>query len=325
MPLPSIVKTWSISTNNRIVFVSLNDTMANYLLGVKNFLKNTGGYTVKGSSNGTTAAMDGTDRWITSANAATRNSASGAAQSWFVFTDGNGCDLLLTYQGSTDDVARISYSIGGLFVAAGTAVNQPTATDEAVISSAISLINNTTSLDRIWFGWVDSTKKLCRFQISRNGAFTGIVWGLELTSPVISGAVVVWTPAVWGFGAAAATSNIVLGNVSGVARVTAGSAGTTCSIKYGIEVFGNSFTTWGNTKLELQGGKEYPAFPISIASVTTGARGKFANLFDTWLGRTTGGDEGTVYGQGTHIGVSGLHNGTGSTLWPWNNTSPVLI
>lgn len=323
MSLPTISKTWTISANNRIPYTSLNNTLATYFLGVKNFLV-AHGYTVKGSGNGTTGAMDATDRWITAANVNTRGAAAGNAQSWVVLTDANGADLCLTYQGATDDVGRISFSTGSLFVAAGTPQNQPTATDEVVITSANTLISTNTTQDRLWFGWVDSTSKLCRFAVARNGSWTGQLWGLELVgSSAISGAVVVWSPLIWGF-SFAQNAGLVGAVTAGFTRVTASAVATTCSMVIGYEKFGASQSYFSNTKTPLQGAKGFPAVPIYIGSTTTGARGKFGKLFDTWLGRADGAD-GDLYGSAQFIGIAG-YSGAGTGLWPWDgNSSPVLL
>jgi hypothetical protein len=327
MGLPTIQKTWTITANNRIPFVSLNGTMASYFFGMKAFLK-AHGYTVKGSCNGTTGAMDAVDRWVSAADVTTRGNGAANAQSWIVLTDANGVDLLLTYQGATDDVARISFSQGALFVVAGTPNQQPTATDEAVMSSGATLINATASQDRVWFGWVDSTSKLCRFAIARNGAFVGTLWGLELTSTsALAGANVVWSPRVWGFAWLTNASLLPTSNaVAGAARVTASSVGTTCQMTPGCERYAANTFPWANKKLPLQGATGYPAIPIMIGSLTANARGKFALLFDHWAGRMSGGADGDLYGTMSFIGVAGYAAAGGSGCWPWDGvTSPVLL
>lgn len=92
MTLPALQKSWLFSTNNRISFVSLNDTMARLLFGIKNFLVGTVGYTVKYSCDGTTgptSANDHTDRWLSFSSCTTRGAAAGNPQSFIVLTDSN--------------------------------------------------------------------------------------------------------------------------------------------------------------------------------------------------------------------------------------------
>lgn len=320
MALPTVTKTWTISANNRITFVSLLDTMQKYLLGVKNFLKTTGGYTVKGSSSAGTAAMDGVDRWTVSTDVTPRATVSAASQAWFVLTDANGCDILLDFQGASDDICLIAFSPGGLYVVAGTANNKPTATDEVTITSAVSVINATASADRLWNGWVDSTKKLCRFIIARSGIFVGIAWGVELTTSKIIGPPAVWSPAVvgWGFGpGAGAFAN--QGSIVN-ARVMVASVAIIVSAKLMMEVFQSQFQLWGAVQVEAQGSVGYPIFPMSIGSTTSGAQGKLATWFDWWFARSNASD-GDTYGTLQFIDV----NIATHCIWPWDGaTTPSL-
>lgn len=327
MGLPKIRKIWTISANNRITFVTLNDTMSKYLFGIKVFLK-ANGYLVKGSSNGTTGAMDAVDRWVTSANVTTQGAGSGSAQSWIVLTDGNGVDILMTYQGATADVARLSFSPGALFVASGTPQNQPTATDEVVFSSAITLINNTASADRIWFGWVDSKSQLCRFAIARSGVFVASNWGVERVFSVVGGGgAALWNPPVWGFAIPFNQQALINGSLIGGARPTVASVAANVTVGLGMEYLINSAAIFGSIKPELQGAEGYPIYPLTIATNNVvGNRGKLGNLFDWWQGRTSGAVDGDLYGTFQLLGLTGIDGvNNGSLLWPWDGvTAPVL-
>jgi len=330
--LPTKQKTWTITPNNRIPFVSLNDTMANYLFGVKAFLK-ANGYTVAGSSNGTTGGTpgtpDGVDRWITAANVTTQGAAAGNAQSWVILTDGSGVQILITYQGATADVGRISFSPGALFVVAATSQNQPTATDEQVMTTGNSLILATASLDRSWFGWVDSQSKLCRFCVARSNIFVGQLWGVEIAASVVTGTGTTWSPAVWGFSINPTTDNWGSpGAVIGKARPTVSSSPVNVNVLWAVEMFGNLTTTnsIAISRTELNGATGYPAVPIGIGSTTASAQGKLGNLYDQWSGPgLTGSADGNTYGGKQFIGVGGYRGNTGSLVWPWNGiTTPIL-
>jgi hypothetical protein len=338
MTLPAKVKTWTISANNRIPFVSLVNTMGNYLLGVKNFL-NANGYTVKSSSNGTAGAgtsttiTDGVDHWTTAADASVRGTSAAAAQSWMILQDGNGVWILLTYQGAGtsptgDDIARISFSPGALFVLAGTPTNQPTATDEQVVTSAVTLINATASQDRSWFGWVDIQSKLCRFAIARNQIFVGSLWGIELVASVVTGAGTSWTPPVWGFALVASTDYLTNGATVGKARPVVSSVGISVNCLFSVEQLGNmtSHNSITNQKVELQGASGFPVIPLGLGSATAGAQGKLGNLYDFWGGRgISGGADGDLYGNRQYIGMAGLRGNSGSLIWPWDGaTVPIL-
>jgi hypothetical protein len=322
MALPTVVKTWTISPNNRITFVSLLDTTQRYALGVKNFLK-TNGYTVKGSCTAGTGAMDGVDRWTVSTDVTPRGTISAASQAWFVLTDGNGCDLLLDFQGGTDDVFRVAFSPTGVYVAAGTANNAPTATDEQVILST-TWIAATASADRLWNGWVDSQKKLCRFAIARSGAWVGSEWGLELTTPRVVSPPATWSPAVWGFNYVPNVNFFSNSTVTGIAAPVIASVRVSVSVQMGLEVYGASDTQWQNIQTEAQGANGYPMWPFYIGTNTTNAEGKLGDLIDWWLGRTTTVADGDTYGTLQFINMNGSGN-PGGVVWPWNGaTTPVL-
>ena len=115
--LPAFLKTWNFAgINQRISFVSLNDTMASLLFKLKDYLvvtlgaaQTTTGFTSDGTT-GPTSATDHTDRWVTKANATTRGLiATSNSMSWAVIPWA-GAQLLLAYQGASDDVARIAFS-----------------------------------------------------------------------------------------------------------------------------------------------------------------------------------------------------------------------
>jgi hypothetical protein len=60
--------------------------------------------------------------------------------------------------------------------------------------------------------------------------------------------------------------------------------------------------------------------PISIASLTTGARGKYGNPYDWWFCRTLGA-HGDLFGSKQFIAMAG----TSFFIWPWDGvTAPQL-
>lgn len=319
--LPPVVKKWSFSLNNRIVFVSLNDTMSKLLFGLKNFLVATMGYTVKYTCDGTTgptSSSDHTDRWASAANCTTRGASAAAAQSFAVLTDGNGVDLLLTYQGASDDVARISFSPSALFLPAGTANQQPTATDEQVMVSANSLINSTTSSDRVWHLMATSDKKLFRIWVFRLGSMI-YSWGLEaanttgVLAPNISfpGGAVGW-----------ATNNSTITSVGNghVVGAAIASSGGVCLLNSTNALIGGCGEGYQGgfanpfSSLELQAGGA-SLVPVGFATATTGVSGKLGNRYDCWYGywAVTPAQADTL-GDLTHIFLgTGIHPWDGAT------------
>lgn len=325
MALPVTSTSYSFQINQRISFVSLNDTSARFMFGVKVKLK-ANGYTVKGSCDGTTGAMDAVDRWSTSANAATRGAAAGNAQSWIVLTDSNGVNVLLAYQGASDDVYRVSFSPGGLFVAAGTPNQQPTATDEQVICATTSLVGATASSDRVWNCVVRTDNKGFRVNIARQGVWVGLAWGVEqVTSTVVTAT---FSPPTWGFAFTPANLAGTSFNAAfsanargGLARTVVASTPFSCQCVTGYEVWSASVALFGNTQPELQGSAGYLIQPVSIATSTSGSQGKIGNLVDWWIGRLSGATDGDVYGSNQFVVVGA----SGGVIWPWDGaTVPVL-
>lgn len=151
MATTQLTKNWTITANYRITFVSLNDCMSDWLYQNKVAMV-AAGWSVIFTCNGTTGPTgsgDTTDRWTSKAACTTRATVDAAAQSYAVLQNADGVQVLLDYQGASDDICRLSCSYGGLFTLAGTSTNRPTATDELIFSAANTIINATASADRV--------------------------------------------------------------------------------------------------------------------------------------------------------------------------------
>jgi hypothetical protein len=328
MALPTKQKTWVISPNNRITFVSLIDTLSRLVFGLKTFLKASGGYTVKGSCDGTTGAMDGVDRIASQANFQTRATIAGASQSWIVLTDKSGCDILITYQGASDDIARISFSPGGLYLAAGTPAQQPTATDEQLFLSATSIVNATASADRVWHAWVSSDGKMFRVVVARSGVVAGPVWGVEIFNSVcVSPAVA--SPAAWGFahGNTTGIASLTVLNATysvngrgGLARVVVSGTPVNIQVGGGSETFALAAATLAGINCELQGSQGPVVQSLSLYSATASARGKLGNRIDWWFSNDSQPD-GTVTASKDFIMFTGSGSNSQGILWPWDSTT----
>ena len=324
--LPTPTRTWVISPCNRIAFTTLIDQTQQVLYRAKEFLK-LRGYTVRGSASAGTGAMDSTDRWTNAAAVTPRATVAAASQAWIVLRDGNGADILFTFQGASDDIARISFSPGGLFVAAGTANNQPTATDEEVIWSATSLVNSTASGDRLISFWGTADAKNFRWALARANVWTGAVIGVERLGPPDSGfgAGVVFTPDIHGFGNlpsllnhANANSGFTANSVGSRVRIVIG--GTPFSIGAGIaSLKGLAAAAAFSGGVQHLQGNNYGLLEVYLASSTANASGLIGKRVDWWLGKTTvaGAIDGDVYGTNQLIQI-------GETAWPWDGSVPVM-
>lgn len=327
MALPTKLRTWIQSPFNRITFVSLLDTMQRYLHGVKTFLKSHG-YTVKGSASAGTGAMDGVDRWTASSDVTPRATTAAASQAWIILVDAAGVEILLAYQGGSDDIMLQAICADGVgFAAAGTPSNQPTSINMQTVSSSLSVIGNTASGDRLWSGWVDSTSKMCRFGIASAGVWVGRLWGVEHFAPAVSAPSSIPIPS-WGFSLATPIANFVFSaSTAGRARTVVSSTSRLCACIIGAEYFGID-TFCDNIKAPAQGGVGYLMYALSLGTTTAGAEGKLGNLEDWWamqINTTTGAVPGDTMGtlDFIHMGTSG--NGRGALWWPHNGTTtPVM-
>ncbi len=283
------------------------------------------GYTCKGSSNGSTAGMDANNRWATDANASVQGANTTTAVSWMVLVDGNGCNICLSYVGATGDVMRIAFSPGGLYVAAGTATHTPTATDECVLFSGVSLISTSLVNDRIVHVWIDSEAKMFRTCVQAAGAPLNGTWGVELVNG--SRVSISYSPQVWGFAFTASNLPLSLSqffggyasnSIGGQTRIN----GTTCNVTCGVEVYanGNPILFSGTIKPELQKSTGFAMFPILIGTTTTNRQGPIGNLIDWWTGRGSNALVGDVAFPNGHW----VQLGSGSSpMWPWDGLTPM--
>lgn len=180
MTAPQLLKTWTVTPNLRRAYVSLLDETSWLLYQNKAAMK-LAGWTVRSSCNGVTGPANGsdtTDRWASEANVVTRATVAAAAQSWVVMQNADSVQVLLTFQGASDDIARIAFSPAGLYILAGTTTQQPTAADEIVVSAGNSLVNATTSLDRVMSIWTSSDTKQWCFAIFRSSTLLNYI-GVE--------------------------------------------------------------------------------------------------------------------------------------------------
>ncbi len=332
MSVPAKQKTWVVTGNVAITGASLNLMMGNYLFQVAVTWLLANGYTCKGSSTGVAAAMDGVNRWATAANALVRAANTTTANSWIVLTDGNGCNVCLSYVGASDDVCRISFSPSGVYVAAGTATFTPTATDEVLLTAGGTIIDATAAgTARTYFGWVDSQAKMCRNLLSLNstGSPAGTTWGVELFDSSLQSQVI--SPSVWGFAfdatnftygqsfSAGISGAAVTGTRGGRCRANA----TTINLNGApIVFFGATAGAFVNVNTELQGTNGYPIWgPWRLGSPTATMTGVAGVLIDWWGCRNANAVATCNLGDtldSKNYMVVGLQGGI---MWPWDGAT----
>lgn len=303
-------KAWSINPNVRNAYTTLAD-MAGWFIYQNHAWLITHGWTVKYTSNGITgpaSAADHTDRMISNAAGSVRGATAAAAQSYTVLTSSDGVDLLLTFQGATDDIIRMSYSPGGLFVPAGTATFQPTATDEVIFVQGTSIVNGTATLDRVMHIWASDDGTAWSNLLFRNNGFQAAI-GFErcvstcypgvfdkpyiayrfpgpfIRSPSPGGPGPVYDASATAAGAAGWTGSLARIFTNGAARVTRMGAGTVV-----LPNIPNSGTLMEGVFLSatpaLQGGA-IPCFPWFLSGEkAANLDGFIGYACDWWIGYT---------------------------------------
>lgn len=318
--------------NQRITFTSLVNTMGSYISGIGNHAISQG-YTCSGSSNGTTGAMDGVNRCTNAAGYAVRGANATTAQSWLCLRAANGAQTLFCYQGSQDQGGRVSFSPGGLFVAAGTPTFQPTATDEMLfIATNTDLINGTASGDRIFNVWIDPAHNGWRSCVFRSNIMVGMAMGVELYDPTFLTSPVTVPVAVWGFAYNAANMsamhNAGTGQGAGTIYGSSQTGGLSRLLLSGSPITAQFGATWkcfgaqqGNELdgISLAGNGSLTAIRTLGLFTMTSNVGDVGNRFD-WhfchdrqaCGNLDASGSWLMINQATTTGV------TGGVIWPWN-------
>lgn len=316
---PSVAETWTTTFNNRYVYVSLAGAVGAVMFDLTTKLI-AAGYTCKGSSSAGTAAMDATNRWTSAAAVTPRATIAGASQAWMVLTDGNGVDILFTYQGSADEKFRISFSATGVFVVAGTATFQPTAVDEAVTNNGNTLVFPTASGDRVWHTWISSDHKSFRCVVGRGG-FAVTAFGQEkCTSQVFSPCT--FTPNSVGHYASTTSASTDIFRAAVILAVSSSTCQGLARVHYGADITavlgaatdGNALANlWvGSAIHELQGG-DWPIQQLSWVSNTTSARGILGLRVDWWISKSTA-SSGDLPGTTTFTQI-------GDVVWPGDGST----
>lgn len=224
MAVGKLQKAWTVTANERQAYTSLLDVMGWWAYRNKVALL-AAGWTMKWSCDGATGpanAGDATDRIASAANFATRATIAAAAQSYFVVYNADGLQLLITYQGASDDICRVSYSEGGNFTLAGTTTQQPTASDEMVLSTGNSVINATTSADRVMTTWC--TNRSWSNALYRSNALQQYM-GVDEYDSAIPSAIKTWPYYCYRYLTFTNTINNADGPCSRMSSTTFGSAG----------------------------------------------------------------------------------------------------
>lgn len=334
MAIPSPVKFTAAGmiVNQQITFVSLLTTLGSYITGITNQAI-AQGFTCAGSSNGVTAAMDGVNRCTTAAGFAVQGATTTTAQSWIVITAANGAQTLFTFTGGTNDVCRISGSPGGLFVVAGTATFAPTATDEVVAISGLTIIGTTASGNRVYNVQIDAAHNGWRAFVFRAGILAGPVLYGELFDPafIVGPGATCAIPTWWG---ATGTVNINTGGnffaayssgaVGGSARMIVGGVARTVNMGASAKSTSAAFTNEDNVSQELNG-SVFAFRTVGVHSITANAKGDVGRRFDWfYTSEYKACGELDVNKLWVVLNPAATAGSASGLLWPWDGSTATV-
>lgn len=322
MSLPTPAKTYTFTVNQTVTYTSVSQVTREVIFGYKNALK-AAGFTVKGSSTGAAAAMDGSDRWTAYTDIGTRGANTTSAQAWIVLehaTGMGGTEIMLAWQGASDDMFKVSISQSGAWTVAATATHQPTAVDELIIRANTLSWDSTASGDRVWHFAISTDASVHWLMVARGGAFRSFLY-IGLCNPAVV-APAVWTVPVWGLSKAASStldSTTLLQANQGIKVRPNGSdysANACFATETGTVGNGGMFGASGCPDVwELQGG----IYVFGALAIHCTTKGKAGNVYDMWLHGTT-----PVDGDTWPAGTDRTHISIGDFALPWDGSVPVM-
>lgn len=328
--LPTLAKTWQFSINQKVdAQGSIAATEKRLIRTIKNLMKGfgTNPWTCSGSSNSSTAGMDGVDRWTTDADIT--KAAAASPHSWIVLrqtgiaTNYEFCFDALASAGSATIVVSPSAGFTG-----GTTSARPTATDEII------LISNTT-----WFSVLDtihqihamqSTDGQCtRIQVWRGGVQQCLFWLFDKPQNPVSG----WT-----------NPSLSLALATGAASAAGGYASDYANIRSSKNIKGRGSATFGmvmtgewhgilqSTTTLLaeslavgvvpnQFDGYWDFYSVGVASDDVSHRGRHASIFDLWLGEIGMNDGDTFPSNASTKQFINL----GRIILPWVGDSTIAL
>jgi len=311
MALPTWEKTWSITHWSALALGNQDDENRNMIMCFKDALLATGGWTVKGSSDGLTFGMDDTDRW-TAYSAMTggrwivlENSNIGSAGKFQI------C-IQMNASSATTESSDCYASPGGTYVSDGSTSTtvRPTATDEIDMTGNFLGLTSAQGARRFDLFYT-SDDKMFRCVSSVVGATRDAYWMVEIVKDART----------------SMTDNWICGQLSDptIANLSAGANTVFCNIG-GVETTAR-FAAEGNTsgwlveQTQYQsvdvGGDYYiqPAlYLVCMDSKRVGIIGAPIDWYHTAPTLAIG-TEFPSSGSSTHIVFNNI-------VLPWDNTTP---
>ena len=324
----STEKTWQFNVNQSIAAQgSTALTTARVLRLIKNSLTSfaSSPWTVVGSSNGTTAGLDATDRWTTDSDVIWN--AESSAHSWIVLKQtGVAANFQLLINcglSTTVDNIYVSVSFSAGFTG-GSATTKPTATDEIVLNNNSTWIlganagrvlhvtqTSTGEQTRIFVWDNTNTRFMTLWMIDKFNNSTTLTYPYYL---MVQG------------GNLAAITNSRLATDTGTAKLVYNNSSYGIAMTWEGYYTGSAYTGLHDLST-TQGPNEingkYDLYKIGIASGISGIRGRHGKFYDLWWG--VGGVDAaglTANSRGTFdVNGTKTYAQLGMLIIPWNGTA----
>ena len=318
MALPTLSKTWQFNVNNQTTAqgTPLADSRKT-LRAIKNAMIGfaTNPWTVRYSCDSVTAgtAGDGVDRWSADTKLVWANA--GTAHSWIVLRQtgiGTTYELLISCENSTPSNLTLLTSISGF--SGGSTTARPTATDELTVASSGQWVSGTDVSNR-WSVMQSTDGQCTRILVGYSGNFTTLIVLDKPNNPTTGWTTPNFNALYFAVGGLNTVTTGVISATSPLARSRIGSVNGSVSLT--IEGIGNNFatdTTIGNIANEVD--SSWDMWPLGIACITSGARGRHGSLFDLWA-------ISTVRASGDMIPADGSNQFAvfGNFVLPWNGSA----
>lgn len=312
-PLPALSKVWQFSLST-VTGGTETDKHRNWMRAAKDGMKGFAStpWTVLGSNDGVTAALDAVDRWISSAtvpvNAWIVLKQTGIASNFQVCWHNN-----FEAAGDHRNTLVVSQSAG---FTGGTTGARPTATDEVVVTTNFTDVTTTNTDIRV--NVLQSTDGRCtRIFAFQSGGVINFSYLDRLHNP-ISALTIPWIGYSNNrFGGTAAAYTDLLG--------TTGPAGQQGATTLAYRLVTGAISTGfvgvdaGPNEGENELSSEFFVAPVGVASVTASNRGVMGELADFWAGSSSAVNGDTYPDTGTFDQF--IH--VGGVILPWNLTVPV--
>ena len=318
MALPTLSKTWQFNVNNQTtaqgsVLADCRKTLRAIKDAMIGFATNP--WTVRYSCDSVTAgtAGDGVDRWSADTKLVWANA--GTAHSWIVLRQtgiGTTYELLISCENSTPSNLTILTSISGF--SGGSKTARPTATDELTVASSGQWLA-TSDVSNRWSVMQSTDGQCTRILVGYSGNFTTLIVLDKPNNPTTGWTTPNFSAFYFANGGLSISTTGVISAISPNARSRIGS--TNGSVTLTIEGIGNNFatdTTIGNIANEVD--SSWDMWPLGIACITSGARGRHGSLFDLWA-------ISTARASGDMIPADGSNQFAvfGNFVLPWNGSA----